>query len=354
MKHCDFVVIGASAGGLQPLMTIVRALPPSFAGAVFVVMHTPADGSGFLPQILSRVSRLPVSFAEDGEPIPFGHIRVAAPDHHLLVTYDVIRSMHGPRENGFRPAIDPLFRTAARSHGSRVVGIVLSGALDDGTFGASIIKEQGGVVIAQDPDEALVPSMPQSAIEHVQVDHVFRAEAIAPFLEQLCRQEAEGEIAMARSKEPESQMPGRDVDVSEMEELHGPPSAFTCPDCGGALWQVEEGKLVRYKCHVGHQHSPDSLLLQQSDAIEGALWTAVRTLEEHAELRLRMARRAEAAGLSAVYEGFTERAQNAQEQAGELRRFLFGRNTLRANESQEPIHIPAAKRRRAKRKRATG
>jgi two-component system chemotaxis response regulator CheB len=293
---------------------------------VLVVVHSPSNGTGVLPDILARSTTLPVAFAEHEQPLEPGHIFVARPDFHLIVTTRGLRVIHGPRENGFRPAIDPLFRTAGRELGSRVVGVVLSGALGDGTYGLSVIKHHGGIAIVQDPEDAMIPSMPLNAISHVDVDHVLPARDIGRTIALLTSVEGlrEGGVEMARAKsELEPQMPSQDTQVSEMEALFGPPSALTCPDCGGALWEVEEGRVIRYQCHVGHQYAPENLEEGQRDVIDGALWTAVRVLEEHVELKTRMAARAAAGGMMSVSEGFAEGARDAREQAQRIRAVLF-------------------------------
>src|SRR5262245_5945334 len=207
MPQRDLVVIGASAGGLQPLTTIIERLPADLQACVLIVVHTRADGSGVLPSILGRVGNLPVTFARDGDVLQRSHIFVARPDFHLIVTPTSLRVLHGPRENGFRPAVDPLFRTAGRALDNRVIGVVLSGALDDGTYGLNVIKHHGGVTVVQDPDEAVISSMPRSAIQHVDVDYVLPAEDIAPLLAQLTSEETAGGDDMARRKELEPQLP---------------------------------------------------------------------------------------------------------------------------------------------------
>jgi two-component system, chemotaxis family, protein-glutamate methylesterase/glutaminase len=192
----DLVVIGASAGGVEALQAVVAGLPAHLAAAVLVVMHTPPTRDSRLPAILGRAGVLPTAHAHDGEPIRPGQIYVAPPNYHLTVEAEALRLVQGPTENGFRPAVDPLFRTAARAYEARVVGVVLSGALDDGAAGLTAIKRLGGVTVVQDPDEALVPSMPRSAIDFDHVDHVLPAVAIAQLLVRLAESAApEGDVA---------------------------------------------------------------------------------------------------------------------------------------------------------------
>src|SRR4051794_203515 len=323
MPHRDIVVIGASAGGLRALTAIVERLPRDLEASVFVVVHTRADGQGVLPGILERVCALPVAFARSGERVARGRVYVCRPDVHLLLERGRVHEVRGPLENGFRPAIDPLFRTAARQYGPRVVGVILSGALSDGAFGLSVVKQHGGVAIVQDPDEAIISSMPRHAMKAVEVDCVLPAADIAAVIDQLSRDDVKGEERMRRPRDLEPQLPSEDTSIGTMLERYHGPSPLSCPDCGGALWEVQEGRVVRYQCHVGHQYAPDTLELEQRAAVEGALWTAVRVLEEHAELKERMARRAEKTGLEHVSEGFTEGARHAHRQAQHLRSLLF-------------------------------
>src|SRR5215467_10389409 len=244
MARHDVIVIGGSAGALPALTTIVGQLPASLPACVLVALHTSAQADGFLPDILERASPLSVAFAKNHDPVLPGHIYVAPPDFHLIVTSSGLRVVHGPRENGFRPAIDPLFRTAARELGSRVVGVILSGGLSDGSYGLSVIKKHGGVAIVQNPEDAIIANMPANALNAVNVDYVRDASGIAATIERLSRDLEESESApegddeMGRSKEVEPQLPVENAEVAEMAIRFGPPSPLTCPDCGGALWEV--------------------------------------------------------------------------------------------------------------------
>jgi two-component system, chemotaxis family, protein-glutamate methylesterase/glutaminase len=320
----DLVVIGASAGGLQALFTILGALPPTLPAAIVVVVHTRSNG-GVLPQVLGRRSALPVQNAADDAALEPGRVYVAPADRHVLVAKKGLRVVRGPRENGFRPAVDPLFRTAARSHGPGVIGVILSGALDDGAYGLSAIVRRGGLAIVQDPDDAEVPSMPLAALRLTQVHAVVPSSQIADAIGQFCRQPAGQEVrAMPRPDQPEPQRPADDTQVADMMALNGAPSPITCPACGGALWETEDEGVVRYACHVGHQYAPDSLLAEHGEAVEQALWSAVRVLEQHAELRMRMAKRAQDAGIKMVAEGFAEDSHNYHLQARHIRQLLLG------------------------------
>lgn len=322
MPWRDLVVIGGSAGSLAPLTTVVSALPPSFGACVLIVLHSPAAPAGNLRRILERVSHLPVVIAKDEQDLEPGIVLARADQHMIVTAPNQIRLTSGAKESGFRPAIDPLFRTAAKACGSRVIGVILSGALDDGVYGLREIKARDGLTIVQDPDDAEISIMPRAALAHVDVDYVLPAAAIAPLLlrETVPRQ---GEPTTGEDAENDDpQLPGNKVDIARMNAELGPPSGLTCPDCGGALWQIEDGSLVRFQCHVGHHYSAESLAMHQDESVEQALWSAVRALEERAELRRRMASQTEAAGLAAVAESFATQARVAEEEADRIRSVL--------------------------------
>jgi two-component system chemotaxis response regulator CheB len=301
---------------------------------VVVVVHTPAENNGFLPSILSRISALPVGFARDQEPLRHGRISVARPDFHLLVTpkpASVARTARGripPRDR-------PLFRTAARAYGPRVIGVVLSGALDDGTYGLSVIKLHGGMAIVQDPREAIIATMPTSAIAHVDVDAVLPAEDVAAMLVHLTHSKPEGAVVMPIRKDPEPQLPDGATDVSTMQDLYGAPSSLTCPDCGGSLWEIVDGRVVRYQCYTGHQFAPDSLQSELRAAVDSALWSAVRVLKEHSELKMRLARRAEAGGLTNVSAGFVDGAREAPATSPSRRRSTNARQRTKTSRARK-------------------
>lgn len=187
MATPDMVVIGASAGGTQALGELVSQLPADFAAAIFVVSHIPSYSPSALPVILARSGNLPATFGVEGDPILPGQIYVAPPDHHMMVELDKIRVVRGPKENRFRPSIDPLFRSAAYAFGPRVIGVILTGMLDDGTAGLWLIKDRGGIAIVQEPEEALCPSMPRCALSQVRVDYRLPLSEIAETLVRLIR-----------------------------------------------------------------------------------------------------------------------------------------------------------------------
>lgn len=318
----DVIVIGASAGGLEALRTVVRGLPPTLPAALLVVLHTPATSGSVLPQILSRAGVLPARHPVDHEPLRHSSIWVAAPDHHLAVTDDHVTLTRGPRENGVRPAVDVLFRTAARSLGSRVIAVVLSGALDDGTAGLVAVAARGGVCVVQDPRDALYDGMPSSALEHVAVDHVVPAAEIAPLLVRLCTEDV---TAVEAAPSPELD---READVGLMrdEVLGGPgrpmPAAYSCPDCSGVLWEVEGAVPVRYRCRVGHAWSAENLLAQQSEQLDAALSVALRALEEKAALAATLRDRAQERGNAPIATRFAEQSDEAGGAARVIRSLL--------------------------------
>jgi two-component system chemotaxis response regulator CheB len=323
------IVIGASAGGVEALTRLVAALPPDFPAAILVVLHVPPHGDTALPQILSRRGPLPARHAEDGEPIRPGTIYVAPPNRHLLVRDGAIRLSLGPTENGHRPGIDPLFRTAARAYGPRVVGVVLSGMLDDGSAGLVTIKQRGGVAVVQQPEDALFPGMPRSALELVEVDHCLPVAEMAPLLARLAQDPEPSGIESPVPEDLEMEARIDEFDLAALEDdVHRPgsPSAFGCPDCGGVLWEQQEGKLDRFRCRVGHSWSALNLLAEQSHALEDALWVALRALEEKAALANRLASRMSQLGNDRSAAAFRTRAEAARSQAVTLRRVLLDRD----------------------------
>jgi two-component system chemotaxis response regulator CheB len=342
MPAHDIITIGASAGGVEALRDLVTLLPADLPAAIFVVVHVPANSPTVLPQILSRRGRLPAETAVSHQPIAHGRIYVAPPDHHLLVKRGHVSVARGPRENGHRPAVDPLFRSAAAAYGARTVGVVLSGNLDDGAAGLAAIKRRRGIAIVQDPAEALYPGMPASAIASVQVDHVLPIQQIATLLSRL----ASTPVAHAE----EAPMPD-DMDLeSEIAELkaeaiHNPvrpgtPSAFACPECGGALFELGQNEVIRFRCRTGHAFSPDTLFSHQDSSLENSLWVALRALEESAALSSRLAERAHRRGHAAAAERFTERARASVVHAEHIRRMLL--RDRPAEEAGEPSGMPPA------------
>jgi len=255
MATHDTIVVGASAGGVQALTELVNGLAPDLPAAVLIVLHVSADVPSYLPSILSRDARLPVAHAVEGEDIITGRVYVAPPDHHLLIERRYIRIVHGPKENLHRPSIDALFRSAARWAGPRTIGVVLTGARDDGAAGMYAIKQRGGISIVQDPAEASFPSMPLSVMQRMQVDYSLRLAAIAPLLNKLSRQPAdeEGRYPGPEEVDIEARIAQQDMDSEELiasVERLGKVSKLTCPDCNGALGEMNNADMLRLRCHV--------------------------------------------------------------------------------------------------------
>jgi two-component system chemotaxis response regulator CheB len=280
-----------------------------------------------LPEILTRAGRLPASHPTDGEPLQYGRIYVAPPDHHLIVHNAAVRIAHTASENGVRPAVDPLFRSAARAYGPRVVGVILTGALDDGTAGVAAIKEAGGITIAQDPEEAFAPGMPRSAVNSGMIDHVLALRDIPLLVTALVEEEASPPRPHPNGPHLRQMEPDLgQVDLAIREnDRPGRPSVFSCPECHGTLWEADEEGLLRFRCRVGHIYSPDSMLAAQTDEVDRALWTALRTLEERAALSHRLAERGRERAHHWVGKAFTQRAQEAEREASYIRGLLRAR-----------------------------
>jgi two-component system, chemotaxis family, protein-glutamate methylesterase/glutaminase len=324
----DIVVIGGSAGAVEGVATLVRGLPADLPAAVFVVVHFPTDSVSVLPQILARAGPLPAHHAVDGEEIRNGQIYVAVPGCHLELQRGKVRTRRGPKENGHRPAIDPLFRTAAEAYGPRVVGVILSGNLTDGTAGLQAVKRRGGKTLVQDPAGLAYQSMPRSAIENVPVDRICPLHALAPALVAMVREPA-GEVSMSTNEDGAS---SAEREVVERDRSHndGVPSTYTCPECHGTLWEVRDESLLAFRCRVGHAYSADALYTDQNTALEAALWTALRSLEEHAALCRRMAAKARDRGHDRSDALFTEKAIEAERHAALLREAVL--------DDDSPIH----------------
>jgi two-component system, chemotaxis family, protein-glutamate methylesterase/glutaminase len=322
MPGRDIVVMGGSAGSIEVLTELVSGFPPDFPGSIFVVVHFPGSVTSTLPRILNRAGPLSARHARDGDPIEPGGIYVAPPDCHLHVSDGHVRLTRGPKENGHRPALDPLFRTAAFSYGSRVVGVILSGNLNDGTAGLLRIKQRGGVAIVQDPETALYQGMPRSAIEHVAVDHVLPVREISGLVTELASQPVGFLEVDGMSQETVPEAKADEVAMSDRQQQPGVPSTMSCPECHGVLWEVKNDQLVQFRCRVGHAYSAEALLVHQSEQLEAALWTALRSLEEHTALARRLAARAEGKGHKHSASSFTEQAMDAEHHASVIRAVL--------------------------------
>jgi two-component system chemotaxis response regulator CheB len=325
MNRQKIIVIGASAGGVEALTKLVAGLPADLQAAIFVVLHISPEGTSVLPKILNRAGQLQALHPKHGQAIEQGRIYVAPPDFHLLVKPGYIHLARGPHENRHRPAIDPLFRTAAQAYGPRVIGVVLSGVLDDGTAGLLAVKMRGGVAVVQDPDDAYFSSMPRNAIENVEVNYILPVSEIPPVLVELVRQPLsdEGVNPVSGEMEIETDMAELEPGATHNHNRPGTPSAFACPECGGVLWEINDDNFLRFRCRVGHAYSSDSLLAEQSEALEDALWSALRALEESGTLADRMARRARENNQNLVAMRYEKRAKSVKQQAEIIRQVLL-------------------------------
>jgi two-component system, chemotaxis family, protein-glutamate methylesterase/glutaminase len=315
MSRRDIIVVGASAGGLGALQTLLGNLPGNIAASIFVVVHIGARPS-ILPRILASAGHLPVAHAVDGAPIRMGHVHVAPPDRHLMIEqanggWGRTRLFRGPRENMTRPAVDPLFRSAAEAFGSRVIGVILSGALGDGTAGLIAIKNQGGIAIVQDPDEAQYPGMPKNALKYAAVDHCAPLADISDLLASLS---GLGQADSGPQAKEEAVM-------SDKYDL-GRPVALTCPDCGGSVQETVVDSMPYYTCHIGHRYAAPNMDAGQFERMEYALAVALRSLNERVELCRRMVEMSKANGQTYSTERWEEARREAEDRARVLRHFL--------------------------------
>jgi two-component system chemotaxis response regulator CheB len=336
MAKRNIVVIGASAGGVSALKQLVKALPADFPASIFIVMHVSPHSPSMLPGILSSAGPLPASHPRDGELIQPGHIYVAPPDHHLLVEYDQIVVKRGPKENRFRPSIDALFRSAAYTYETRVIGVVLTGMLDDGTSGMWSIRRLNGITIVQEPEDAAYNSMPNSVLDFVDVDYNVPLIDIPALLTQLVTETIpnsqphafqeqnlmEAEINIA------AQENAFDIGILSMGEL----TPLTCPECSGALVSIKEGKLIRYRCHTGHAYTANSLLAETTKSVEESFWKAIRSLEETVILLEQSGKQFAEGGNQQASEEFFAKARETRERARYAHKFATFQEPLSFSE----------------------
>lgn len=315
----DIVVLGASAGGVEALSDIVSNLEPDLPAAIFIVLHLPSSHHSRLPDILSRSGPLPTRNAVDNDDIRHGEIYIAPPSFHLLVGGSTVHVTRGPRVNRSRPAIDLLFQSASAAHGPRVIGVIASGMLDDGTRGLATIKRRGGIAIVQDPEDAMFESMPRNAMANVDVVHVLPAREIGQLLNGLVTEPIE-ENAMTHERPRTDMLPSS----GNRREV----SAFTCPECNGTLWEIEEGSLVHFQCRVGHSFTPSSLLSAQVNEVEVLLWSALRAMEERDVMYGQLKERSGQFGTPNIGAQVERKIQINAEHAEMLRRILLGEESM--------------------------
>jgi two-component system, chemotaxis family, protein-glutamate methylesterase/glutaminase len=321
------VVVGASAGGVEALTTLAGGLPEDLDAAVCVVLHLPAGAESRLAEIISRAGPLPAVQARGGERLERGRVYVAPPGRHLVVRGPHTLVTHGPHENGLRPSIDVLFRSAALSYGRRAIAVVLSGTRDDGVAGASAVGARGGCVFVQDPRASLFATLPAETVERDHPDRVLELPELAPAVTAAARRLSE-EVEVSDNDNGEMSLESAyatfDADWRRQESPPGEASDYSCPACGGVLREVDEDELLRFRCRVGHAYIADSVVNGQGDSVETALWTALRALLERAQLCDRLAQRVGRAGAGRSSERFETLAAEAREQAETIRNLLAG------------------------------
>lgn len=338
----DIIVIGASLGGVEALKSLVASLPEDLPATLCIVLHLPAGYHSKLPEILSQSGPISAFHPRDGEPLRPGCIYVAPSDRHLLVEPGRVRVVKGPRENNHRPAVDPLFRSAALAYGARVVGVVLTGALNCGTSGLIAIKSQGGVAVVQDPADAYCGDMPRNALEYVAADYCVPLAELGELLARLARTPIDSSRKRRPPKGMEQEV-GTQLaapDAINKAPLEGTPSHFSCPDCGGVLFELSEQGLLRFRCRVGHDYTAEALVPEQQHTVDSALWSAVRALEEKAALARRMAANARMRNQSFSLPRYEEQAREAEQQALLIRQVAMGGLSLSSSPPPKGVESP--------------
>lgn len=317
----DLIVIGTSAGGLEALDRLVGQLPADLPASIFIVQHMSPENTGdALLDRLSRNNAFKCKIAVDGASFKRGEIYIAPADSHLLVKETKVLVTKGARENRYRPAVDPMFRSAAVTHGPRVIGVILTGMLDDGTAGLIAIKKCGGVTVVQDPKDAAYPDMPQSAINNMKVDHCLPIAEMGPLLEKLTHQQLGKTKPIPKDIKTEALIAERVLSSVEQVNGLGEQVPYNCPNCGGVLWEMNNPDLLRYRCHTGHSFTATALLTGQSEKIEETLWVSLRMFEEHKNLLKNMAEKASGPNSKSSY---IERAKETQVHIERIRAMIL-------------------------------
>jgi two-component system, chemotaxis family, protein-glutamate methylesterase/glutaminase len=323
-KH-DIIVVGASAGGITALTQFIKALPKDFKPSIFIVLHLAPHSPSYLAHILTSAGVLKARTPTDGEQIQQGMIYVAPPDHHMLLEARKVLVKKGPKENRFRPSIDALFRSAAYVYGPRVVGIVLSGLLNDGTSGLWTIKRMGGICIVQEPDDAEYPSMPMNALEYVEADHIVPAAEIPAILNAIQANKKKPKLSIKERQLLEMEITiAREDNAFEMGILNmGEFTPFTCPECNGVLIRLVEGKFIRFRCHTGHAFTASALLAEVTKTVEDKLWQGMRGLEETAMLLDKISEHFDSQGSSDSSRFFKRKAASIRKRARTIHDSVF-------------------------------
>lgn len=349
MTKRNIIVMGGSTGSFEAFKTIAAGLPKDLDASVFIVWHMSPDIRGVLPQVLNRVGNLTASEAAEGEPIEPGRIYIARPDHHLLIDDSHVRVARGPKENRFRPAVDPLFRSAAYNYGPRVIGVITSGGLDDGTSGLWTIKHHGGIAVVQDPNDAEIPSMPESAIREVNVDYVVPVSDIAELLAKLSQEEIPDVPERSMHDEAENKRTELEIGIAGEDNAlqsgvmnWGELTPFTCPECNGVLSRIKDGDRPRFRCHTGHAFSADSLLSSLTENIEESLWGAIRGVDESIMLLNHLGDHFAEVNRVRVAAKFFQKAKEAQQRNEVIRRAVLDHELLTTDWIEQEPDLPIA------------
>ncbi|MCS3796863.1 chemotaxis protein CheB [Niastella sp. OAS944] len=317
-------VIGASAGGQEAICKLIASLPRDVNAAFFIVMHISRHGlESILVNRLQKCTTLHCASAVDAQAIEPGHIYIAPADHHLIVTAGAMHLRKGPSENRWRPSIDVLFRSAAVHYSERAIGIVLTGLLDDGTSCMKAIKKCGGTCMVQNPAEAAYPDMPQSVLDNSVVDHILGVTAMGQAIQKTIAEKKLTGVEVPYELKAETRLMENSItNIDEISKL-GNHSVYTCPDCGGGLWEIKEADQTRYRCHIGHAFSQNDLLKKQFEALNGTLWVALRMMEERKNLLVKITRQDESRNMHTLAEMHADQARELETHINNLKELLF-------------------------------
>jgi two-component system chemotaxis response regulator CheB len=319
MANRDIVAIGTSAGGVEALTSIAKALPENFPATLLVTIHLPLWPRSSLDQILTQIGPLKAHFALDGEPARKGNIYIAPPGYHLLLDGDKLTLGTGPRENSARPAIDPMMRSVAVCCGHRAVGVVLTGTLGDGASGLWALGQCNGITVVQDPHDAAFPDMPLNALNRVSPDSIVRLEDMPRVLESLVQQPASDPVKPPELVRYELEIARNGKPTMKAMDDHGKRSVLSCPDCGGVMWEVQDGDITRYRCHVGHAYTEEMMGLAVDENLTRALTSALRGFDERIALLEKMERDAQRRGHNQLAENWHDKAREYREEARIIR-----------------------------------
>jgi two-component system, chemotaxis family, protein-glutamate methylesterase/glutaminase len=335
MANRDVLAVGTSAGGVQALLFLAENFSRDFPAAVLVTIHLPSYSRSTLDGMLGQAGPLSASFAVEGERLKKGHIYIAPPDRHLLLDGDRLSLGSGPRENNARPAIDPMFRSAAVCCGPRAVGVVLTGTLGDGASGLWALNQCGGLTIVQDPQDAAFPEMPLSALNRAKPDHVVRLADMPALVESLAHAPAGAPTPVPRNIRYEVEIARDGRSSMDAMDRIGRRSVLACPDCGGIMWEVEDGDVLRYRCHVGHTYTAELMSVATDENLRRALASASRALEERVALARKLHRQAVDEGHRLLAETWLQKASEFEREMKVIRESIRRVDQLAANAERE-------------------